>query len=127
MEIINRDNLRVGDIATFAHKGHEFTGPIWQSEDKELLIGCSTIQYSEGSQTPYYDFVSATRPAQSLPTEPGSVILATKVRGETFETPVVLFLDDTTDWNTAFRVGGYWVHAADDIQEWVFADVKERD
>ena len=41
MEITNRDDLRVGDVATFAYRGHEFTGPLWKDDNGALCDAAS--------------------------------------------------------------------------------------
>lgn len=87
MEITNREDLRVGDVATFAYMGHEFTGPVWERKHGTLFVGSEAIRYEHWPTgrvrwSEPFDFVRATRETPALPTEPGSVIYVTEARGE---------------------------------------------
>lgn len=124
MEITNRDDLRVGDIATFAYNGHEFTGEVW-TDPEGLNIGCTIIRFVSGEWTSDLDFVRATREMPPLPTEPGSVILVTECRGTRVGEPVVAWWDDVEAyWLTPTRrFGGMTTHDARDFTEWAPAKV----
>ncbi len=63
--------------------------------------------------------VQPEKPA--LPTEPGSVIIATEVRGETGRWPAFLEPDGT--WATSERVGGRVWHRPERITAWTRARV----
>lgn len=130
MEITNKDDLRVGDTATFTYDGHEFTGPLWEREKGTLFIGSEGVLYEHWSTgeirwSNYYEFVSGTREAPALPTEPGAVILVTECRGERADKPVVAWWDDVeTYWLTPTRrFGGMTTHDSPDITEWTPAKV----
>lgn len=106
MDITNREDLRVGDIATFAYDGHKFTGPLWERSTGTLLIGDSTVRAINGLWLAGHTFVRATRPAPSLPTEPGSVILVSECRGERVDEPVLAVLAGDGEWVTFGRMFG---------------------
>ena len=76
IEIKDRDDLRVGDTATFTYRDggnveHEFTGPLWSFEKGTLFIGRTRVYDPHGGWTHAIDFVRATREVLGLPTEPG--------------------------------------------------------
>lgn len=56
-----------------------------------------------------------------LPTEPGSVITATEVRGVKGEWQMIL--RDDGDWLSAKSIGGYYWHYPEDITDWTEARV----
>ena len=129
MHITNRDDLLVGDIATFTFNGHKFTGPLWEREEGTLFLGAESVRYKynltgEIRWSDYFDFISATREAPSLPTEPGSVILVTECRGERVDEPVLAMMISEGEWVTFGHmfVGYYW-YLPEDITEWTPAKV----
>ena len=124
MEIMNRDDLRVGDIATFADNGHEFTGPLWEDEVGDMAVGSGWVRLS-GRWCSHIDFIRATRPAPALPTEPGAIILVTECRGERVDRPVAAWWDDVEGyWITpTHRFLGVSMHDARDFTEWTTAKV----
>lgn len=124
IEIKDRESLRVGDIATFAYDGHEFTGPLWTEGGGTLFIGDAHVRYSTGDFFGNFEFVRATREAPPLPTEPGAVILVTECRGERVDEPVLVVLDGEGDWRTFGRTfGGCMWHLPRHITEWTPAKV----
>ena len=120
MHITNRDDLRVGDIATFAFDGHEFTGRVWAGGGGALYVGASLVRDSGGP----YEFVSGTREAPPLPTEPGSVILVSECRGERVDVPVLAVCDGDGKWRTFGHMfdGCMW-HRPEHIGAWTPARV----
>jgi hypothetical protein len=60
------------------------------------------------------------RPKPVLPTEPGSVIIATKVRDLTGEWAMALV---GKNWYSAGRVCGLYAHTPERIQEWIPAKI----
>ncbi|WP_102508170.1 hypothetical protein [Sanguibacter massiliensis] len=124
IEITNRDDLRVGDVATFAYRGHEFSGPLWKREDGRLFLGGEIVRYAIGVWSGYFTFVRATREAPSLPTEPGSVILVTECHGERLDPPVLAVCDGDGEWLTLARAidGSRW-HLPKHITAWTPAKV----
>lgn len=125
MEITNRDDLRVGDVATFTHHGHEFTGPLWEREEGTLFLGPEGVRYGHKSRwSEYFTFVRATREVPPLPTEPGSVILVTECRGVRVDEPVLAVRDIEGEWTTPTgRLAGYRWHLPEHITEWTPAKV----
>ena len=125
IEIKDREDLRVGDIATFAYDGHELTGPLWTEGGGSLYIGAALFRFSDGRWFDPYEFVRATREVPDLPTEMGAVILVSECRGERADKPVVAWWDDVeTDWITpTHRFGGMTTHDSPDITEWTPAKV----
>lgn len=126
IEITDREDLRVGDVATFAFDGNEFTGPLWTEGTGTLFIGPALVRY--GGDSDYWSdctFVRATREVPDLPTEPGSAVLVTECRGERADKPVVAWWDDVeTYWITPTRrFGGMTTHDSPDITEWTPAKV----
>lgn len=120
MHITNREDLRVGDIATFAFDGHEFTGRVWAGGGGALYVGASLVRDNNGP----YEFVRATRPAPALPKELGSVILVTEVRGERADKPVVAVKASGGEWVTfGYRFAGYDWHYPEHIGAWTPARV----
>lgn len=124
-EITDREDLRVGDIATFTYRDHEFTGEVWRRNGDSLIVGSATARYGDGVWSKHLTFVRAFRPAPALPTEPGAVILVTECRGTRVGKPVVAWWDDVEgSWTTpAHRFGGMTTHDARDITEWTTATV----
>lgn len=121
IEITKREDLRVGDIATFSYKGREFTGPLWEVENGALYIGAAALRLANGHWTTMFDFVRATRPAPALPTEPGATILVSECRGERLNPPILAVRDCDGEWLTLAReIGGSrWVgHLPEHITEW---------
>jgi hypothetical protein len=67
-------------------------------------------------------------PKPKLPTEPGSVIIATKVRGVKGRWSMMLtpfIVGDHSPWISESRIDDEMWHGPADIQEWVPAEVKE--
>lgn len=87
----------------------------WSTEDWGALI------YNDKDDQRIY---LLERPAPQLPTEPGSVIIATKVRGAVGEW-VALYDAGGNYWTTQGVAGGATVHVADQITEWRPAKVVE--
>lgn len=66
------------------------------------------------------------KPAPELPTEPGSVVLATRVDGEAFDPPLLLVLtsdEDDHPWLNPLRARALRFLRSGDIQEWIPASV----
>ena len=129
MHITNREDLRVGDIATFTHHGHKFAGPLWEREEGTLFLGPEGVRYKhrhtgELRWSQYFEFVSGTREAPPLPTEPGSVILVSECRGERVDVPVLAVCDGEGEWRTFGHMfdGCMW-HRPDHITAWTPARV----
>lgn len=124
MEITSRVDLRVGDIATFTYQGHEFTGPLWNGIRDDLTLGDTLVRFPMGTWSHYFEFVRATRPAPSLPTEPGSVILVSECRGERVDEPVLAMMISEGEWVTfGHMFAGYDWYLPEDITEWTPAKV----
>lgn len=129
MEITNRDDLRVGDVATFTHHGHEFTGPLWEREEGTLFLGPEGIRYEhrptgELKWSQYFKFVRATREMPPLPTEPGALILVTECQGERVDEPVLAVLASTGRWWThGQKFNDYSGHYPEQVTEWTLAKV----
>ena len=117
MEITNRDDLRVGDIATFTYRGHEFTGEVWSEREGSLIVGPDIVRYSDGAWSDYFTFVRATREMPPLPTEPGSVIEIITIDDHHIE-PTVAMLDDANDWMLAVRRDERWTLTPYRITAW---------
>lgn len=124
IEIKDRDDLRVGDTATFTYRGHEFTGPLWSSGPGHLGLGITSLRAGGGSWYAAFDFVRATREMPPLPTEPGSVIYVTECRGERADEPVIAVRAGDGEWVTPaeFFAGCLW-HRPDHFTEWAPAKV----
>ena len=124
MEITNRDDLRVGDIATFTYQGHEVTGPLWTEGDRSLYVGAALFRFSDGCWFDQYELVRATREVPDLPAEPGSVILVSECRGERLDPPVLAVCDGDGEWLTLARAidGSRW-HLPAHITAWTPAKV----
>ena len=59
MKITSIDDLREGDVVTYAFVGHEVTGKAWFSKgSKSLMVGGAQVGWMRG---PNYSFVSAVR------------------------------------------------------------------
>lgn len=117
IEITNRDYLQVGDVATFTYNGHEFTGVVW-SQVGRPMIGKTPLGDSE-EWDPDLVFVRATREMPPLPTEPGSVIYVTEVRGKTVHggtNPAMCA--DGGDWMLTYAADGDGVLAPSEITGW---------
>jgi hypothetical protein len=81
----------------------------WSTED----WGALTYSENAGKHRIYL----LDRPVPKLPTEPGSVIIATKVRGAVGEW-VALYDAGGAYWTTQGVAGGNTVHQAEQITEW---------
>lgn len=124
IEITEREDLRVGDIATFNYQGHEFTGEVWSRNGGTLIVGSAPVLHGDGAWSKHHTFVRAFRPAPSLPTEPGAVILITECRGERVNEPVVAVRNgEGTWWSHGRGFDGCNWHGPEDITEWTLAKV----
>lgn len=125
MEITNRDDLRVGDTATFAYSGHEITGPLWERESDRgsLVLGSACLRYQyrptgEIRWSKYFTFVRATRPAPVLPTAVGSVIEISVVGDTHLFVPILAMLTAVDEWTLPRQIEGRWAVAPYRITEW---------
>lgn len=115
IEITSRTDLEVGDTATFAYHGHEFTGVVW-SQGGRAMIGKIPLGGVE-EWDPDLVFVRATRPAPALPDEPGSVIEILAIDENPIE-PTIAMFDATSYWMLAYRRIEQWNIAPHRITEW---------
>ena len=123
IEINDCETLRAGDTATFAYRGHEFTGVVWD-EKGQLFIGRTRVYDPHGGWSHGLDFVHAAREVPDLPTEPGAVILVTECRGERLRKPIAAILGNEGDWVTPARpVGRSGCLLPEHIAEWTLAKV----
>lgn len=131
IEITNRDDLRVGDTATFTYDGHEFTGVVWEREEGTLFIGAEAVRYEHRATgelrwSEFLDFVRAVREVPDLPTEPGSVIyVARLIDAEPYTDPSPMLLMANGQWvttNPGARGEHMWL-IAEQIAEWTPAKV----
>lgn len=123
MHITNREDLRVGDIATFEYNGHEFTGRLWTEGGETLFVGDAVVRDASGNSG-LYEFVRAVRETPALPKEVGSVILVTECRGGRADKPVVAVKAGGGDWVTyGYRFAGYDWHNPEHIGAWSPAKV----
>lgn len=113
---------RAGDTATIEYEGHAATGEVWENGPGSLLVGTTTIRFPDG-RTPATVTTTVTREVPDLPTETGSVIFVTEVRGVREDIPVVAALDTDGDWVTARRFGGHQWHNPEHITDWAPAKV----
>lgn len=124
IEITNRDDLRVGDVATFTYQGHEFTGPLWNGTRDDLALGDTLVRFPMGTWSHYFEFVRATREVPDQPTEPGAVILVSECRGERLDPPVLAVLDSDGTWITfGHAIATYDWHNPEHITAWKPAKV----
>lgn len=124
IEIKDQDGLRVGDVATFAYAGHEFTGRLWTEGGKTLYVGDALVRYTSGNSGPY-EFVRATREVPDLPTEPGSLIHIVRLTdAEPFDKPLAALLMNNGQWVTLAPIGKHhtWL-ISEQIAEWTPAKV----
>ena len=103
-------------------RARPFEGEAWEDRSGNLRVGSSYIRLENGEESTFACFISATRPAPALPTEPGSVILASKVGDVRLDPPVVM-IRGSAYWRSAHRIGRQMWHGSDDVQEWVPAEV----
>ncbi|GAA2546046.1 hypothetical protein HD598_002119 [Neomicrococcus aestuarii] len=68
-------------------------------------------------------YILVNRPTPKLPTEPGSVIIATKVRGVEGKWRMMLAMYEV--WLSPERINDTQWHTDDNIQEWTLAEVFE--
>lgn len=120
--IENRDDLRVGDEATFGYKGNTFSGTVWEDLGT-LFVGSVWVRICAGEWNTMFTFISATRDAQALPTEPGSVIQVKQVWGVKRDEWVTALLDADGDWVMTKRFDGRMFASADGIEVWRPAQV----
>lgn len=88
----------------------------WMSEKGQFITYRDRIAGSE-------KYVLVDRPKKALPTKTGSVIIATRIRGENGRWP--LFLDNDGDWVSAEEIDGTTWHDPEVIGLWVPAEVVE--
>ena len=123
-------DVRDGDICTVKIGGRQYTGPAYAEEGDSLFLawGGYLLRDSTGEPDDYVVFLSATRTAPSLPTEPGSMILVHEARGETCDPPVVAVRDgDPVDpWKASRQVGAFFWLSNEDITRWQECDVTPR-
>lgn len=124
IKITKREDLRVGDIATFTYRGHEFTGPLWRRSGDSLIVGSAPARHGNGTWSNHLTFIRAFRPTCALPTEPGAVILVTECRGERADEPVLAVLASTGRWWTHEQMfDDHAGHLPEHITEWTTATV----
>lgn len=121
--IDNRDDLRPGDYATFSYEGQEASGIIWKDEGRALWFFGAAVRYADGGWEDAYAFVTATRAAPDLPTEPGSVIQVKQVRGKEREWATALYFPRGS-WVTSAPFGGEHWHRTEHIEVWRPVTVK---
>ena len=118
--------VRPGDWvkAEYLYRGraHPLEGEAWEDGDGYLCVGVTIIRLEDGGNPSYIRFISASRPAPALPTEPGSVILASKVRDVELDPPMVLFRGHDVWWSPRHIKGCVW-HRSRHVQEWAPAEV----
>ena len=119
-------DVRPGDWvkAEYLHGGgeHPFEGEAWVGESWYLRVGVTIIRWEDEGSQPYIRFISASRPEPVLPTEPGSVILASKVGGVELDPPVVMFRG-YDGWLSPRTINGDAWHEPEHVQEWTPAEV----
>ena len=120
--------VRDGDNCTVEIEDRQYTGPAYAGEGDILLWGGFLLRHSCGEPDAYVTFISATREAPTLPTEPGSMILVHEAWGETCDPPVVAVHDgDSVDpWKASRQVGAFFWLSDKDITRWQECDVTPR-
>lgn len=120
-EEITADEIRKGDrIRVCTQRGHSATTVEGVASLKGSAGGWSTEDWTSltyGDKASHPRIYLLERPARQLPTEPGSVIIATKVRGAVGEW-VALYDAGGAYWTTQGVAGGATVHVAELITEW---------
>ena len=101
---------------------YPFEGEAWEDRSGHLRVGGTIIRFEAGGIPSSIRLVSATRPAPALPTEPGSVILASRVRGVELDPPLVM-LRRHSGWMSPRPINGCVWHEPERVQEWVPAEV----
>ena len=119
-------DVRPGDWvkAEYLHGGraHPFEGEAWEDGGGYLCVGATIIRLDGFGSPAHIRFISASRPAPALPTEPGSVILASKVGGVELDPPLVMFRG-YDGWVSPRTINGDVWHEPEHVQEWVPAEV----
>lgn len=131
IEIKDRDDLRVGDVATFAVEDddgvmHAFSGEAWSYSKGGISVGANYVRYRNGVWAPGFHFVRATRVVPDLPTEPGSVIYVSRlINAEPYTDPRPMLLMANGQWvttNPGARGEHLWL-IDKQIAEWTPAKV----
>ena len=127
--ITNPADWKEGDTAERVWPdGTTLRGVLRQSGSLGLRIGANLYVHArlfDGTVPTDGTTVTVTRevPDRVPPTEPGSLVLVFRLRGETLDPPVVALLDDCEEWNTATSVAGTHYHRPEHIEEWEPATV----
>jgi len=122
MKITNLADVRPGDIVTWRHHGHEYTGPCYAGDsDNALSVAGWLLRSDDRGPGPVAKFVSAERPTPALPTKPGTVILVHEVGSVAQEPPVPAILDGEGDPMGIFPDGA-WV-GRHRVSAWQLAEV----
>ena len=111
---------RVGDTVSRVLDGVTITGMVASTADDGYLITAEGGYIGHAADT----YTLLHRPTPAPPTEPGSVILASEVRGVTFDPPVALRCDGD-GWARLDEesIGGRYWHGPEHITAWVEAKI----
>ncbi len=123
--IENPADWRVGDHARIEWPSGAVTeGLLWGDRNLFIKGPDDLVRFANGDTHKAYT-ITVTREVPDLPTKAGSVILASEVRGETFDPPVAMSVDLDNEWT---RLDGEWMrrarfHQPAHITKWVAAKV----
>ena len=121
-------DVRDGDLCTVEIEGHQYTGPAYAGRGDILVWGGRVLRYSHGEPGTLVVFLSATREAPALPTEPGSVILVHEANGVVCNPPVLAVRDGTNTfpWGATRQIGSVDWLRDEDITRWQECDATPR-